>query len=303
MQLIDMFFDEIEDAKKRKVPFIIPIGTIEYHAHHASCGTDTMVINGVMRELEKEKEIVVCPPIWYGVASYAVGGPETGTIQVDEDAYTNYLYCILKSMIYGGVKNIYCVAHHQTEEAGLMPMTIACHKAAKKVTMEYMEDTMGRGWWGSNSYADYYENLGTGDDPFSYIKVIPLIGKGLWDDIWGYIALEKDMNTVSGIVMAHKGETPGLGAEIATPGHQALYKGKTLFEKGDFVSITLRKGGAKDPAHEVDAITGGTKTSDGVTMMLRDNLSEYLPFFEKARTAASAASAEESNDQKVESNE
>ena len=123
MQLIDMFFDEIEDAKKRKVPFIIPIGTIEYHAHHASCGTDTMVINGVMRELEKEKEIVVCPPIWYGVASYAVGGP------------------------------------------------------AKKVTMEYMEDTMGRGWWGSNSYADYYENLGTGDDPFSYIKVIPLIGK------------------------------------------------------------------------------------------------------------------------------
>ena len=56
MQLIDMFFDEIEDAKKRKVPFIIPIGTIEYHAHHASCGTDTMVINGVMRELEKEKE-------------------------------------------------------------------------------------------------------------------------------------------------------------------------------------------------------------------------------------------------------
>ena len=88
MQLVDMFFDEIEDAKKRKVPFIIPIGTIEYHAHHASCGTDTMVINGVMRELEKEKEIVVCPPIWYGVASYAVGGPETGTIQVDEDAYT-----------------------------------------------------------------------------------------------------------------------------------------------------------------------------------------------------------------------
>ena len=173
MQLIDMFFDEIEDAKKRKVPFIIPIGTIEYHAHHASCGTDTMVINGVMRELEKEKEIVVCPPIWYGVASYAVGGPETGTIQVDEDAYTNYLYCILKSMIYGGVKNIYCVAHHQTEEAGLMPMTIACHKAAKKVTMEYMEDTMGRGWWGSNSYADYYENLGGNDDPFSWIKVIP----------------------------------------------------------------------------------------------------------------------------------
>ena len=177
MQLINMFYDEIEDAKRRKVPFIIPIGTIEYHAHHASCGTDTMVINGVLRELEKEKEIVICPPIWYGVASYAVAGPESGTIQVDEDAYANYLTCILRSMIRGGVKNLYLVAHHQTENAGLMPMTIACHKAAKKVTMEYMEDTLGKGWWGSNSYADYYENLGTGDDPFSYIKVIPLIGK------------------------------------------------------------------------------------------------------------------------------
>lgn len=59
MQLIDMLFDEIEDAKRRKVPFIIPIGTIEYHAHHASCGCDTMVINGIFRELEKTKEVVV----------------------------------------------------------------------------------------------------------------------------------------------------------------------------------------------------------------------------------------------------
>ena len=83
MQMVDMFYKELEDAKKRKVPFVIPIGTIEYHAHHASCGTDTMVINGVMRELEKTKEMVVCPPIWYGVASYAVAGPESGTIHVD----------------------------------------------------------------------------------------------------------------------------------------------------------------------------------------------------------------------------
>ena len=175
MQMVDMFYEELEDAKKRKVPFVIPIGTIEYHGYHASCGTDTMVITGVMRELEKTKEMVVCPPIWYGVASYAVAGPESGTIQVDVDAYENYIYCILKSLIYGGVKNIYCVAHHQTEEAGLMPMTLACHKAAKKLIMEYMEDTRGKGWWGSNDYADYYENLGTGDDPFSYIKVIPLL--------------------------------------------------------------------------------------------------------------------------------
>ena len=56
MQLIEMFYDEIQDAVDRKVPFVIPIGTLEYHARHASCGTDTLVVTGCLRELEKEKE-------------------------------------------------------------------------------------------------------------------------------------------------------------------------------------------------------------------------------------------------------
>ena len=176
MQLIDMFYDQMQDAKQRNVPFIIPIGTIEYHAQHLSCGTDTMVITGCLRELEKEKEIVVCPPIWYGVASYAVCEPCVGHVHVDELAWSEYLYHVLKSMVDGGVHNIYCVVHHQTSKAGLMPMTIACHRAAKKVTMEYMEALRGKGWWGSNDYANYYATQGQQDDPFSYIKVIPLIG-------------------------------------------------------------------------------------------------------------------------------
>ena len=112
--------------------------------------------------------------------------------------------------------------------------------------------------------------------------VIPVYGAGLWDAIWGYVALEPDMNTVKGIVLDHKGETPGLGAEIATPAHQAKYVGKTVFEGDDFVSITLKKGGANPAdanyAHEVDAITGGTKTSDGVTEMIRSGLGNYLPY-------------------------
>lgn len=112
--------------------------------------------------------------------------------------------------------------------------------------------------------------------------VIPVYGAGLWDAIWGYVALESDMNTVKGIVLDHKGETPGLGAEIATPAHQAKYVGKTVFEGDDFVSITLKKGGANPSdanyAHEVDAITGGTKTSDGVTEMIRSGLGNYLPY-------------------------
>ena len=131
--------------------------------------------------------------------------------------------------------------------------------------------------------------------------VIPVTGTGLWGPVWGYVALEKDMNTVAGIIMAHKGETPGLGAEIATTKYQSKFIGKTIFEGNEFVSVTLRKGGAKDPAHEVDAISGGTKTSDGVTAMLRNSLGNYLPLLESKRQGA--APAEVSNVENVENNE
>lgn len=133
--------------------------------------------------------------------------------------------------------------------------------------------------------------------------VIPVTGMGLWGPIWGYVALEKDMDTVAGIIMAHKGETPGLGAEISTPKYQANFVGKTIFDGDKFVSVKLRKGGAKDPAHEVDAISGGTKTSDGVTAMLQNSLSNYLPLLEAKRTAAAPVSAEVSNEENVENNE
>ena len=112
MNLINMFYKEIEDAKARKVPLILPIGTMEYHGEHASLGTDTMVITGVMEKLAERKEIIVAPPIWYGVASYAVSGPEKNTIQVDCDPYEAYITEILNSLVYGGWKNIYLVFHH-----------------------------------------------------------------------------------------------------------------------------------------------------------------------------------------------
>ena len=107
--------------------------------------------------------------------------------------------------------------------------------------------------------------------------VIPVYGAGLWGPVWGYIALEPDMNTVKGIVMDHSGETPGLGAEITTSAVQDSFKGKTIFEGADFVSVAMRKGGATNN-HEVDAISGGTKTCDGVNAMIKTGLEGYLPF-------------------------
>lgn len=141
--------------------------------------------------------------------------------------------------------------------------------------------------------------------------VLPITGTGLWGPIWGYIALEGDMNTVAGIVLDHSGETPGLGAEIATAAHQALYKGKQIFEGDEFVSVTLKKGGATPGnMHEVDAISGGTKTCDGVTAMLKSSLENYLPLLGAKKGAAMAEEVaaeveetEESNVQNVEENE
>ena len=124
--------------------------------------------------------------------------------------------------------------------------------------------------------------------------VVPVTGTGLWGPIGGYVALEKDMNTVAGVVFGHQGETPGLGAEIATPKHWAQYVGKTVFEDNELVAVKLKKGGATPGSmHEVDAISGGTKTSDGVSAMLYNSLTAYLPFLTERIAAQAPAQAEE----------
>lgn len=110
--------------------------------------------------------------------------------------------------------------------------------------------------------------------------IIPLVGKGLWGPIWGYIALEEDKNTVAGASFDHKGETPGLGAEINQGWFQEPFVGKKIFdESGEYQSIRVIKGGAPEgDKHGVDAISGGTITSNGVTEMLVRTLKIYEPY-------------------------
>ena len=116
--------------------------------------------------------------------------------------------------------------------------------------------------------------------------IIPLRGKGLWGPIWGFISLEDDLNTVFGAVFDHKAETPGLGAEINRPMFQDPFAGKSIFNGEEFKSIKVIKGGAgEDNMHGVDGISGGTITSDGVTDMLLERLTMYLPYFNKIKPA------------------
>lgn len=115
--------------------------------------------------------------------------------------------------------------------------------------------------------------------------IVSVRGNGLWDEIWGNVALKEDLNTIAGASFDHKGETPGLGAEIKdNPAFPAQFKGKEIYDEGEFVSVTVRKGGARDPEHEVDGISGATVTADGVTEMLYRGIKYYEPYFEDLRS-------------------
>ncbi len=122
------------------------------------------------------------------------------------------------------------------------------------------------------------------DDELFYI--VPIRGNGLWGAIWGYLSFYEDLVTIAGANFDHASETPGLGAEIADPPFENQFMGKKIFdEEGGFKPVTVVKGGAPDDdPHAVDAISGGTITSNGVTDMLRNGLKVYLPYFEKQKT-------------------
>jgi len=118
--------------------------------------------------------------------------------------------------------------------------------------------------------------------------VAPIRGKGLWDAIWGYVAMDQDM-IVQGAYFDHKGETPGLGANIKQRFFMDDFSGEHLMsDAGDFKGITVAKGN-NDPKndektdYEVDAIAGATITGDGVSAMIKSDLKLYVPYFKSLK--------------------
>jgi Na+-transporting NADH:ubiquinone oxidoreductase subunit C len=118
--------------------------------------------------------------------------------------------------------------------------------------------------------------------------VAPIYGKGLWDAIWGYISMDENM-VIQGAYFDHKGETPGLGANIKQRFFMDDFIGEHLLdESGNFKGITVSKSNA-DPVNnnktdnEVDAIAGATITGDGVTAMIKSDLKLYVPYFKNLK--------------------
>src|SRR5690606_10893830 len=129
--------------------------------------------------------------------------------------------------------------------------------------------------------------LFVGEKDGKTIYVVPMRGKGLWDAIWGYIALDKNM-VVQGVFFDHKGETPGLGVNIKERFFMDEFEGEELLNNGSFEGIKVAKGNS-DPLNkikddnEVDAIAGSTITGDGVTAMIKKDLRMYLPYFQSLK--------------------
>ena len=115
--------------------------------------------------------------------------------------------------------------------------------------------------------------------------VIPLRGAGLWAEIWGYIALREDINTIKGVSFDHKSETAGLGAEITEDWFIDSFTDEKINDsQGNFVGVYLTKSN-NDPRNEdkmdneVDAISGATITGDGVSEMIIERVQNYLTYF------------------------
>jgi Na+-transporting NADH:ubiquinone oxidoreductase subunit C len=128
-----------------------------------------------------------------------------------------------------------------------------------------------------------------GSDIESYI--LPVYGNGLWDNIWGFIALDPSGEIIEGAVFAHAGETPGLGARITETEVQGRYKGKKLYnEQDELVSVQMLKGESNPESkldeHHIDGMSGATITANGVNDMLKNYFQYYKSYFKKQSATA-----------------
>ncbi len=182
MYLNRSFPCDIERVKNKNIPVVIAGGTVEYHGPHCAFGCDSLIVEGLIERLSEIKEIMIAPSIYYSPSSYAVADCSSGTVHIPEQIFENYVFAIFMNFLQSGFHNIYVVIHHQYEQESLMPMTLSYMLAAKRAIMTYLEKTLGQGWWGSENYKTYYENLEKADNPFTWIKVIPTMSKDVQNE-------------------------------------------------------------------------------------------------------------------------
>ena len=171
MQYKFMDYASTMEAIKNNTPVLIGIGNLEYHSGHLPVGTDGLIIEGCLERLEeRHPDWVVMPMFYYGSSSYAVSGPETGTIHVDSMAVCRMAEELFTSLLQAGFKNIHGFAFHQTENfVQGMPLDLAFRFAGRRAIMAEQERKLGRGWWGRPEMKGYYD--APENNIFNYIRI------------------------------------------------------------------------------------------------------------------------------------
>lgn len=132
----------LREAVAANRPLLIAVGTIEYHGSQLPVGTDLMIVEGVLRGIEKKAPVVIAPSFIYSPNGYAVSGPEKGTVDISVDCFINHTAEILLAYSRMGFRDIRVFVHHQGGNIGKFVET-----AILKIGMYNHQNVLGDGWW------------------------------------------------------------------------------------------------------------------------------------------------------------
>ena len=175
---------QIRSAIAEKWPVVLPLGVLEYHGEHLAVGMDTLAVVKTLDIIEREMNLVILPPFYYGASSYVVEPPEgNGSLHVGAQVLFPFAQEMFMGLLRIGFRNIHFFIHHQTENFTVgMPTDLAFKFAARQAIFAFLEKERGEGWWGNAKMADYYDQQKSGDDPFNWIKGHPLMTPDIIED-------------------------------------------------------------------------------------------------------------------------
>jgi creatinine amidohydrolase/Fe(II)-dependent formamide hydrolase-like protein len=165
MRLHYLLPHQLQQALDQGWPLLVPTGCVEYHGPHLPLGVDTLIVEELLRQVAERVPCVVAPPFWYGPASYAVTGPEQGSIDVSTERFGRHVKDVLASFWKTGFRWIIVGVHHQGLDG---PESLAIRQAAAEVTFEQTHAERGDAWWGR-------ARLDATDNVFERIQVWPAV--------------------------------------------------------------------------------------------------------------------------------
>lgn len=170
-----MFPDQIQLAIDENWPVVFAAGVLEYHGEHCCFGVDTLLVDRILTKLEVNRNIVIMPSLFYGPSSYAVAGPEQGSIHIDSDIIEKLARQLFYGLLRTGFRSIHVFICHQSENfLQGMPTDLAFRTAARRCLFDYLEKELGEGWWGNQRYNSLASKGQNTKAPLDWIQIHPL---------------------------------------------------------------------------------------------------------------------------------